>query len=142
LFVVAWLVLATAAWGLGWSNLIVPAYLLGAVVLIYGLVIGLRAVRTVCGRRHWLTNKRLFLSTGLLQRRVDQVELVRVKDVYLKQSMVARLLAIGHVHVVSSEETLPRAILLGIDAPMQVMDLIWRATRGERDRRTSEINPI
>ena len=77
-----------------------------------------------------------------MHRRLDQVELVRVKDVYLKQNIAASWLGLGHVFVISSEETLPQAILLGIEQPAHVMDLVWRTTRAERDRRTSEINQI
>jgi membrane protein YdbS with pleckstrin-like domain len=137
-----WVALATDAWGLGHTNLVFWTYLLGVILVIYLALVGLRVLRAVRGHFYRLTDKRLFVTTGLFRRRVDQVELVRVKDIYLKQSMIASWLGLGNVVVISSEETLPQAILLGIEEPMKVMDLIWRATRAERDRRTTEINHI
>ncbi len=137
-----WVALATDAWAFGHSNLVFWTYLLGVILVIYLALAGLRVLRAVRGHFYRLTDKRLFVTTGLFRRRVDQVELVRVKDVYLKQSMISSWLGLGNVVVISSEETLPQAILLGIEEPMKVMDLIWRATRAERDRRTTEINHI
>jgi Bacterial PH domain len=138
----AWIGLATAAWGLGYSSLQFWAYLLGGGVLLYLIAFAIRILRTIRGHHYWLTSKRLFVRTGFLRRRVDQIELVRVKDIYLKQSMPGSWLGIGNVVVVSLEETFPQATLLGIDEPMRIMDLIWRAKRAERDRRTMEISEI
>jgi hypothetical protein len=46
------------------------------------------------------------------------------------------------VILLSSEQTLPRAVLLGIEGPQRVRDLIWHHIRLERDQRTTEINQI
>jgi hypothetical protein len=73
---------------------------------------------------------------------VDQVELVRVKDLYVRQSWLGSWLNVGTVVLISSEATLPKAILLGIEEPRRVMDLIWHHTRLERDERTSEVNRV
>jgi hypothetical protein len=62
--------------------------------------------------------------------------------VYVQQSLIGKWLAIGHVVVVSSEQTLPRAILYGIDRPEFVMDLIGLRTRAELDNRTSRIEQV
>ena len=89
-----------------------------------------------------LSSRRLFVRTGLIRRRLDQVELLRVKDVYVTQSLMGTWLGIGHVVVISSEQTLPRATLYGIEQPRHVMDLIWLQTRGELDRKTSRIEHV
>ena len=82
------------------------------------------------------------MRTGLLHRRLDQVELLRVKDVFVRQSLLGKWFGIGHVVVVSSEATLPRATLYGIERPRYVMDLIWLRTRAELDNKTSRIEQV
>ncbi len=136
------LALATAKWMFGYTTLTFLTYFVGAVTVIYVLAFAFNIFRA--RRRHFyrLTTRRLFLTTGLLQRRVDQVELVRVKDLFVRQSLLGTWLNVGTVILISSEQTLPKAHLLGIEEPRRVLDLIWRQTRLERDRRTTEVNPV
>ena len=82
------------------------------------------------------------MTTGFFQRRVDQLELIRIKDVYIQQSMIGDWLGIGNVVLISSEQTLPKAYLLGIDDPRRIMDLIWHHMRLEQDQKTNRINPV
>jgi Bacterial PH domain len=137
-----WFLIAVYAWGFGHSNFVLVAYALGAGVLGYGLFTAYKYVRARRYHHYRLTTRRLFLTTGLLQRRVDQVELVRVKDLYIRQSLLGSWLDVGTVVLVSSEPTLPKALLLGIEEPRRVMDLIWNHTRLERTERTTEINRV
>lgn len=54
-----------------------------------------------------LTTQRLRIEEGVLTKRVDEVELYRIKDTQLKQSVVDRVLGLGTVEIVSSDETNP-----------------------------------
>jgi Bacterial PH domain len=140
-FLLAWVVVAMATWGFGY-NLAFLAYVIGGVGLIYCCVTGFKFI---CARRNYeyrLTSRRLFLTTGIFQRRVDQVELVRIKDLFLRQTLVGSWLDLGTVIMISSEQTLPKAVLLGIEEPQRVRDLLWHHSRLERDQRTSEVNHI
>jgi membrane protein YdbS with pleckstrin-like domain len=139
---VAWVLVAVYAWAFGHTNFTWVAYVLGAAVLGFWLLFGYKYFRARRNHQYRLTTRRLFLTTGLLQRRVDQVELVRVKDLYVRQSLLGSWLDVGTVVLVSSEATLPKALLLGIESPRRVMDLIWYHTRLERDERTSEVNHV
>ena len=73
---------------------------------------------------------------------MDQIELIRIKDVYIQQSMIGDWLRIGHVVLISSEHTLPKAYLLGVDEPRQLMDLIWHYMRLEQSQKTEEVRPV
>jgi hypothetical protein len=139
---VAWGGLAVATWGFGYSKLNILTIGVGAVLLLFWALTGLKLFRAIHSHHYRLTTRRLFVRTGLLRRRIDQIELVRVRDVYVQQSLIGKWLAIGHVVVVSSEQTLPRAILYGIDRPEFVMDLIGLRTRAELDNRTSRIEQV
>ena len=87
-------------------------------------------------------DRRLFVTTGFFRRRVDQLELIRIKDVYIQQSMIGDWLGIGNVVVISSEQTLPKAHLLGIEEPRRIMDLIWHHLRAEQDKNTTRVSPL
>jgi Bacterial PH domain len=142
LFVLGWAALALATWGFGYSNLAFLSYLTGGVVLLYCCFTAFKYVRARRNYYYRLTSRRLFLTTGFFQRRVDQVELVRVKDLFMRQTLLGSWLDLGTVIVLSSEQTLPKAVLLGIEEPHRVRDLIWHHTRLEREQRTTEVNQI
>jgi len=139
---VVWIALATATWGFGRTSLAFLTYLLGFIVLIFWAATGIKLVRAKHSHHYRLTTRRLFVTTGLFHRRVDQVELVRVKDLYIRENVLGKWLGVGNVVLISSEQTLPKALLLGIDEPRRVMDLIWHHTRLERDQRTAEVNQV
>ncbi len=146
LLVALWIVLAfTNWWGTrgtqagGWSFWMIVG---GVVVLGYWANLGYRYLRAHRGHHYRLTNRRLFVTTGFFSRRVDQLELLRIKDVYIQQSMIGDWLGIGNVVVISSEQTLPKAYLLGIDEPRRIMDLIWHHMRLEQSTKTDRVNPV
>lgn len=139
--ILAWIALAVATWGFGY-NLAFLAYLSGGAVLLYCCFTGVNFLRARRNFYYRLTSRRLFLTTGIFQRRVDQVELVRIKDLFVRQSLVGSWLDLGSVILISSEQTLPKAVLLGIEEPQRVRDLVWNYSRLERDHRTSEVNHV
>jgi uncharacterized membrane protein YdbT with pleckstrin-like domain len=146
LLVALWVFLAFGSWWRthvdhtsGWSFWTVLAAI---IVLGYWINLGYRYFRAYRGHHYRLTNRRLFVTTGFFRRRVDQLELLRIKDVYIQQSMIGDWLGIGNVVLISSEQTLPRAYLLGIDEPRRIMDLIWHHMRLEQSTKTERVNPV
>ena len=112
-------------------------------VLAYWLMLGWQLLLARQGHRYELTNRRLFVDTGFFRHRRDQVELLRVQDVYVKQQgLLARLLDLGTVVIESSEEQLPVHYLPGVDNPNGVMDLIWHHARKERDLRSVKVDEV
>jgi hypothetical protein len=146
LLVVCWLYLffsrALSAQGAGATGWSIWAIIVGLVVLGYWANLGYRFLRAHRSHHYRLTNRRLFVTTGFFSRRVDQVELLRIKDVYIQQSMVGDWLRIGNVVVISSEQTLPKAYLLGIDEPRRIMDLIWHHMRLEQATKSERVHPV
>jgi hypothetical protein len=130
---------ATAEQAGGWPFWTI---LVGLIALGYWVNLGYRYLRAHRGHHYRLTNRRLFVTTGFFRRRVDQLELIRIKDVYIQQSMVGDWLGIGNVVVISSEQSLPKAYLLGINEPRRIMDLIWHHMRLEQSTKTDRINPV
>ena len=139
---IAWVGLAVATWGFGYANLSFLTYAVGIALLLFWAITGIRLFRAVHSHFYRLTTRRLFITTGLIRRRIDQIDLLRVKDLFVRQNMLASWLGLGHVVVISSEQTLPRATLAGIEGPRQVMDLIWRQARSELDSKTSRVESV
>ncbi len=142
LIVLGWLYLGFSTRNPQNGNWSVWVLLLGIAVVAYLLNVAYRFIRAYRGHHFRLTTRRLFVTTGFFQRRIDQLELLRIKDVYLQQSMIGDWLRIGHVVVISSEPSLPKAYLLGIDDPRNVMDLIWNQMRLEQAEKTAHVKQV
>lgn len=106
----------------------------GEVILWEGAPHGLlnpiesRAIRWV------LTNERLRVVRGILNRSTEEVELVRVRDVSYEQSLAQRALGIGTVTLVGTDATAPTLVLHDVEEPERVKELIRGAVREQRRR--------
>jgi membrane protein YdbS with pleckstrin-like domain len=117
--------------------------LTGGAIAFYWLVLAWQILLARLGHAYRLTNRRVFVNTGVFRHRRDQVELLRVQDVYVKQQRLAdRLLDVGNVVIESSEQRLPVHYLVGVDRPNQVMDLLWHQARKERDLRSVKVDEV
>jgi len=140
---IAWAVLAVYTWGYDHTQLHVPAIIAGIVVLFLWLGLIGRMIQARFGHHYRLTTRRLFVSTGVLRRERDQMELLRVQDVFTRQqSLMERLLGLGTVVVVPGEKHLPTFHILGVDDPKGVMDLIWHQARAEQDQRNVRVESM
>jgi hypothetical protein len=149
------LTLATLA-GLGWLWLFAWAWTRGFVHGAGGFTIGglgiavgiacllllYRILQARVGHFYRLTTRRLFVTTGMFRRRRDQMELIGVKDVFERQTLVQRWIGVGTVVVVSPKSELPRFYLTGINDPKRVMDLIWHNARTEREGKTVQVENL
>ncbi|AGA25733.1 PH domain-containing protein [Singulisphaera acidiphila] len=140
---VAWLAFAGYAWGyraendLGWL-----AVTAGVLVGLLWLALIYRMLQAHFGHHYRLTTRRLFVSTGLMRRRRDMMELLCVKDIFTRQTLIERWLSLGTVVVVSSAHDLPVFYVTGVQDPKEVMDLIWHHARSERDHRSVKVDNI
>jgi membrane protein YdbS with pleckstrin-like domain len=143
LLTVLWIALAIHTWGYDHTNLATPAILFGLVVTFLWLSLLFRMAQAWLGHHYRLTTRRLFVSTGIANRERDQLELLRVQDIYVQQpTLLHRWLSLGNVVVVSSEKNLPNYNLLGVSDPKGVQDLIWHHARAEQDQRNVRVEQI
>jgi len=144
LLTVLWIGLAIYAWGYHQSSGGLVAIAIAAGIALVGLwlALGYRILQARFGHHYRLTTRRLFVSSGLMRRRRDMLELLRVKDVFTRQSLVERWLSLGTVVVVSSDHDLPTFYLTGVNDPKGVMDLVWHHARAERDRRSVKVESV
>jgi len=142
LLTVAWIALAVWTWGYPHRDWAIVTGLIGVVLLVLWGTLIYRMLLARYGHYYRLTNRRLFISSGLMRRRRDQLELLRIEDVFTRQSFSERWLSLGTVVVVSSEKSLPTAYLTGVDDPKRIMDLVWHYARKERDERSIKMQSV
>ena len=136
-------ILAYYTWGEGYTQYAVPTWAGLIIVAVLWATLIWRMVQAHLSHYYQLTNRRLFVSTGVFNRRRDMMELMRVKDVFARQqSLMERWLKVGTVEVVPSEHGLPTFYLAGVEDPTQVMDLIWHHARAERDQRSVKVDSV
>jgi uncharacterized membrane protein YdbT with pleckstrin-like domain len=85
--------------------------------------------------RYRLTTHRLFRERGILSRRLDEMELLRVDDVAVRQNLVQRIFNVGVVTVIApTDKTDSNLELVGIENPIEVKEMIRTQVRKRRDR--------
>jgi len=140
---IGWVALAVYTWGMGHENLAYPTWFVGGLVAVLWLALVFRMFQAQYSHSYRLTNRRLFVSTGIIHRRRDMMELMRIKDVFTRQqSLFDRWLGLGTVVVVPSDNQIPTFYLAGVDDPKEVMDLIWHQARSERDQRSVKVDSV
>jgi uncharacterized membrane protein YdbT with pleckstrin-like domain len=79
----------------------------------------------------------LEVETGLVARTVDNLQLFRVRDLRLQQSMLDRLLGVGDISVTSTDQTSPRLTIRGVAGPRILYDTLREGVaRSQATRRT------
>ncbi|MDG2535392.1 PH domain-containing protein [Sphingomonas sp. HITSZ_GF] len=79
------------------------------------------------GVAYEITEDRLILHKGILQKSIDEIELYRVKDVRIDFSIINQLADIGTISIASSDETTR-------EAPLVIRDVAKARLRRERLR--------
>ncbi len=86
------------------------------------------------GVRYELTTQRVRLIRGLLGRSYHEIELVRVRDTSVTQHLGERALNVGDVTITSTDQSHPQFTLHNVKNPMEVREMIRKATNQEKQR--------
>jgi len=81
-----------------------------------------------------ITTERVRIIHGLLGRSRDDIELVRIQDIDLQQSMTERALGVGDILISSADPTLPETRLNNVKHPEEVHEILRRAMLNARKR--------
>ncbi|MGD9693071.1 MAG: PH domain-containing protein [Phycisphaerales bacterium] len=115
-----------------WGN--APVFVFGALLaflvvpLIYALVVLLETRFT----RYELTTQRLRSRSGVLSKRVDEIELYRVRDFTVEQSVWQRAVGLGSVRLVTSDRSHPEFVMKNVRGHGKVADLLREHTETMR----------
>jgi membrane protein YdbS with pleckstrin-like domain len=86
-------------------------------------------------RHYFLSNQRFVHEQGLLWREIDRIEAIDIDDVSYVQGPMERMLGVGTVRVLSSDQSHPTIELPGIENVQEVAAMIDETRRQERLRR-------
>ena len=93
-----------------WAGLILPA------AIALSKYIRLKSIE------YDLTSQRLRITSGLVSRKIVEVELFRIRDLSLEQSFVERLIGIGNIEALSSDKDAEAIHLVGVHHPQDVKE--------------------
>jgi uncharacterized membrane protein YdbT with pleckstrin-like domain len=112
-----------------------------AVTVLVVLVVAFRVAKlgwriAVLRSHHYrVSNQRIVIETGVLSKRIDEVDMRAVEDIEFRQKFLQRLLGIGEIAIVAADKELGRFRLLGVERPREIRELIranaFQATRGQ-----------
>ena len=113
---------------------------LTVVGLIFALPWGIwRYLVTRC-RSYKLTDQRLVITSGVLNRKNEQIELFRVKDIDWEEPLMLRLFGLGRLTIRSTDSTDPIATLNALRGGEAVVDTFRGAV--SRLRQKSRVGVI
>ena len=76
--------------------------------------------------KYFLSEDRLFMQTGLLNMKMEEVLLYRVSDIGVHISLFQRLFGVGTIVIHSSDKSAPHLELKNIREPLVVKELIHK----------------
>jgi len=87
------------------------------------------------GTIYELTSQRIRVMKGILGNKIDEIELVRVRDTRVKQHVGERVLDVGDITIISNDPSNPEYVLHNVRNPIEVRELIRNAVNKEKERR-------
>jgi membrane protein YdbS with pleckstrin-like domain len=114
-----------------WSYLLAGVLSIVLVGLVWMLILNVRRK----ARRYKITQRTIDYEVGVFSRRVETLQLWRVKDLDFRQSFMERLLGIATIHVFTSDVTDPEIAIRGLPASREIFDRLKEATEMARQQR-------
>ncbi len=106
-----------------WTNLGVYLLCILFSPLIIPAIYGLFRYFLLRSHRYELTNQRLKETYGVFNKRRDDLELYRIKDISVEQPFQLNLVGLGNIVLDTSDKTTPKVTIQAIKA-FEVVDLL------------------
>jgi hypothetical protein len=81
-----------------------------------------------------LTNERLKITHGLLGKKVENFELIRIQDIDLNEGMTERMVGVGDITIRGHDPSDPKVTLRNVSKPEEVYETLRRAWLEARKR--------
>ena len=85
--------------------------------------------------KYSLSEDKLYIETGFLNKRQEEVRLYRILDMTLKRSFGERLFGLGTIHCCSADKSTPEFDIKLIKNSADVKELLSDMVETERDRK-------
>jgi membrane protein YdbS with pleckstrin-like domain len=99
-------------------------WLVVAAIIVWraiGVGIALARIRSTL---YAVTNQRVIIESGIMEKKVEDIDLRYIDDTNFRQRIFERMLGIGNVTIVSSDKVAPLFVLRGIPDPRGLRELI------------------
>lgn len=102
----------------GWIWIIFAVILLW---LIAGIAIAIARMKATV---YTVTDQRVIIETGIVSKKVEDIDLRYIDDTQFAQDLSERILGIGNVTIISSDKATPNYVLRGVRDPRALRELI------------------
>jgi len=107
----------------------------GAVLVVASLVLFVTVELKRRATKYRLTSRTIDVEEGVLSRRIETLQLWRVRDVTFEQSLTQRMLGVATVRVVAHDDTSPQLLLGGLQDGRRVFEELKVAVDQARQTR-------
>lgn len=91
--------------------------------------------------KYELTNQRLKIRTGVINKKMDDMELYRVKDYKLNRPLYLRIFSLGNIHLKTSDRSNPNVKIRAIKGGEELRETIRHHVELRRDhKRVREVD--
>ena len=82
-----------------------------------------------------LTEEKLLIETGFLNKKEEEVRLYRILDITLNRSLGERLFGLGTIHCCSADKSTPEFDIIRIKNPAEIKEKLSALVEAERTAR-------
>jgi uncharacterized membrane protein YdbT with pleckstrin-like domain len=93
-------------------------------------------------RVYEITTERIRVSTGILTRRTDDLELYRVEDITLVEPLALRLVGLGNLELATNDTSSPKLVLPALRGVKQLREDLRRAVEECRERKRVRVTEM
>lgn len=83
--------------------------------------------------KYMMTEDRLFIEQGFLNKKEDEVRLYRIMDVSLTRSFLQRIVGVGTIHCCSADKTMKDFDIISVKKPKDVKEQLSQLIEAQRD---------
>ncbi len=121
-----------------WIHL--PLYL--ACVLVVPIPFGVaKWIQNRC-RRYTITTERLRITSGVFNRKTEEVEFYRVNDYAITEPLRLRIFGLGNVVLHTADDSSPTVVIEGVRASHALRDEIRKHVEACRDKKRVRVSEL
>ena len=76
--------------------------------------------------KYKITDTRLFIETGFLNLKEEEIQLYRITDISLTRKFGQRIFGVGSIQIFSSDKTSARSVITNVKSPKEVKELLFQ----------------
>jgi len=130
-----WIFILSGLYSLGalFNNVTVQIAIVLSVLLIAALNIGWKIIKTK-STHYFISSSRIKITSGILNKQIEEIELHRIQDLSLNQEFIYRLFNLGSINIVSVDRTDPIVVIKLIENSENIREKLRTAVSIRRKK--------